>query len=75
MSGFEKWRNPGKDTYNGAAMFAELTGIPRAEIVWMAERMKELKAAGVPKEDWSGIVKAESAAKPWLPAAPSHDQK
>lgn len=64
MDAFAKWKNP-SGTYNGAAMFAELTGIPQAEIEWMARRMKELRDSGVPKSEWKRIVKEEAASKPW----------
>ncbi|NID14394.1 hypothetical protein [Luteibacter yeojuensis] len=61
---FAKWKNE-NGTYNGAAMFAELTGIPQEEIVWSANRMKELKAQGVPRDQWSRIVGEEAKLKPW----------
>lgn len=62
---FAKWKNQ-SGTYNGAAMFSELTGIPQDEIVWTAKRIGELRDAGVPKADWTRIVKQEAAGKPWL---------
>ena len=62
---FEKWRNP-SGTYNGAAMFAELTGIPQAELAWTAKRMGELRDAGIPRPEWTRIVKEEAVSKPWL---------
>jgi hypothetical protein len=71
---FAKWKNP-NGTYNGAAMFAELTGLDRREIEWMARRMKELKDSGVPKGGWTRIVKEESAAKPWLATPTPQNRK
>lgn len=39
--------------------------ISNAEICWTFERMKQLKAEGVPASEWSAIVKEESASRPW----------
>ena len=65
MDPFEKWRNP-SGTYNGAAMFAELTGITQEEILWSVERMKDLKKQGLPRAEWARIVRDETKLKPWL---------
>jgi hypothetical protein len=61
----EKHRNS-DGTYNGAAVFAELTGLSEAEIKWIMARTKELIATGLPKEERLAIIKGEAKGKPWL---------
>jgi hypothetical protein len=65
MEAFAKWRNP-DGTYNGAAMLAELSGVPQEEVAWMGRRIVELRDQGVPKSEWQRIVKEEAVTKPWL---------
>jgi len=60
----ERFRNP-NGNYDGAAFFAELTGIPKEEILWMAKRTKELLASGVGRHEAVRRVKLEAAQKPW----------
>lgn len=52
-------------TYNGVTIFAEITGLPEAEILWMFNRLKELMASGVNKTDAKAIVADEGQRKPW----------
>lgn len=64
MQAFGKWKNP-DGTYNGAAMFAELTGLPQAEIEWMGRRLPELMAKH-PKQEAKRILAEEAKRQPWL---------
>lgn len=57
----------GDGTYNGAAMLAQLTGLPYEEVAWTAKRLQQLmRDAGLPKAQAIAQVKAEAASKPWL---------
>jgi hypothetical protein len=61
----EKFKNA-NGTYDGAAMLAELSGIPYAEVKWTAARMKHLMTVeGKSKEDTKDIVTKERISKPW----------
>lgn len=61
---FDKYRNE-NGTVNGAAFFADVTGISQAEIMWTFNRLKELKAAGHSKEEMTRIVADECKSRPW----------
>ena len=62
----EKYRNP-DGTYNGVAMFAELTGLAPEEIRWTADRLYHLMhVEGKTKEEAKVIVEEESRSSPWF---------
>jgi len=61
-----QWRNPGKDTYNGAKMLADLSGLSEAEVQWTFDRIKQLKKEGKSKQEAIDIVALESKNKPWV---------
>lgn len=58
----ERHRNP-DGTYNGVAALAELTGLSEEEIRWSWERSKELRAAGLSKEQVARALKMEARDK------------
>lgn len=62
---FEQFKNPDGKTYNGIAAMSAVSGIPQAELAWMAKRIKELTVAGMPRAEISATIKAEAKAKPW----------
>jgi hypothetical protein len=64
MSAFEPWKNA-NGTYDGAQMFADLTSIPKEEILWMWARMKALKDAGLTADQVKVQVAIEGKTKPW----------
>jgi hypothetical protein len=57
-------RNP-DGTFNGVAIFAELTGLSPEEIKWTFDRMKQLRDGGVSAEEMVGIVAEEVKSRPW----------
>lgn len=65
---FDRFRN-GDGTYNGVKLFAELTGLPEAEIAWMGRRAKELYAEGKTRDEVKRTLTEEGRTKPWLTAA------
>lgn len=52
-------------TYNGVAIFAEITGLPEAEILWTFNRLKSLMSDGASKDEAKRIVTEEARQKPW----------
>lgn len=58
----EKHRNP-DGTYNGITALAELSGLSEEEIRWTWERAKELRAAGLSKEQLKRALKMEARDK------------
>lgn len=64
---FDQFRNAG-GTYDGAAMFAVLTGLSKAEVMWTFERMKALQAGGMSDEAAKAVVLEESKDRPWQKA-------
>lgn len=74
MSGapFDAFKNA-DGTYNGVALFSEMTGLSQAEIRWTFDRLKHLlHVEKLSKADAVAQIRQEAAAKPWL--QPSHDQ-
>lgn len=62
---FDAHRNS-NGTYNGVTFFAELTGLPRAEIKWMFGRLKQLQQVeGKSKDEAVAIVKSERLSPHW----------
>lgn len=47
-------------TYNGVKMMAQLSGLSEEEIKWTWDRLKELKAQGVPTDQAKKIVHQEN---------------
>ncbi len=62
---FEQFKNQDGKTYNGIAAMSAFSGIPQAELAWMAKRIQELTKAGATKAEISAAVKAEAKSKPW----------
>ncbi|GAB2703946.1 hypothetical protein [Comamonas sediminis] len=62
---FEQFKNPDRKTYNGVAAMAAVTGIPPAEMAWMAKRIQALVKAGTPRAQITLMVKEEAKARPW----------
>lgn len=60
----DKYRNA-NGTYDGPAFFSDMTGIPKAEVLWMANRMNELLRKGKSKADAKRIVAEEAKGQPW----------
>lgn len=52
-------------TFNGVSIFAELTGLSEAEVLWTFDRIKALYRDGKSKEEAKAIVKAEAVVRPW----------
>ena len=64
---FEKYKNSDGETYNGVAMMSELTGLSQEEIMWTANRIKQLiHQEGKTKDEAVAIVKEEGKSKPWI---------
>ncbi len=64
---FEKYKNKDGKTYNGAAMMSDLTGLSQEEIIWTANRIKQLiHNENKTKEEALVIVKQEGKLKPWI---------
>lgn len=62
---FEQFKNPDGKTYNGVAAMSAFSGIPQAELAWMAKRIQALVKAGTPRAEISALIKAEAKGKPW----------
>lgn len=58
---FEAYKNPGQKTYNGAALLADLSGVPIDEIRRSVTRIKELLREGKTARQAAAIVRAEAA--------------
>ena len=64
---FEKYKNSDGETYNGVAMMSELTGLSQEEIMWTANRIKQLiHQESKTKDEAVAIVKEECKSKPWI---------
>lgn len=59
-----EYKNP-NGTYNGAKFFSTMTGLEEQEIVYMFERMKQLKALNYSTEEAKEIIREELKTKPW----------
>ena len=66
MDAFTKYRNPGRDTYNGVRLMSDLSGLSQMEIRWTFDRLKQLMTGeGKSKEKAMAIVKDEGKSRPW----------
>lgn len=63
---FDKYKNANSNTFNGAQMLADMSGLSVAEIAWTFNRMKELRQQGETKDSSLAIVKEECKLQPWL---------
>lgn len=61
----EQFRNEDGKTYNGVAAMSAFSGIPKAELAWIAKRIQALVKDGVPRGEISAVIKAEAKGKPW----------
>lgn len=61
----DQFKNKDGKTYNGIAAMSAFSGIPQAELAWMAKRIQALTKEGVSKTEISATIKAEAKAKPW----------
>lgn len=62
----DRWKNPGRDTFNGIKMLAELSGLSEAEVRWTADRLKQMMhVEGRSKDEAKRIVAEEAAGRPW----------
>lgn len=63
----EDFKNPDGKTYDGAGFLAALSGLDKAEIMWMADRLKHLMhVEKLSKEAAKEIVSKEGKTKPWI---------
>ena len=62
---FDQFKNPDGKTYNGVAAMSAFSGIPQAELAWMAKRIQALVKVGMPRAEISTVIKAEAKSKPW----------
>jgi hypothetical protein len=63
---FERWRNPGKQTYDGTKMLSDLAGLSIEETRWIAARTHALIREGKTATEAKNIVKLEAVQRPWL---------
>ncbi len=59
-----KYKND-NGTFNGAKMLADVSGLSMEEILWTANRMKQLLAEGRSKDEAKAVVALENKFRPW----------
>lgn len=53
-------------TYNGVKFFAQVTGLAEEEILWMWNRLRQLRNEGIARKEAMKIIAEETKGKPWL---------